>query len=186
MSSYKTKSIFSNAKTIISTIGSIAATAMVVRSVAREYLPREFRGYLYIGFRNFVNKFSTHLTMVIYESDGFQDNELYNAIELYISAKMFSNIHRMKIMKNRNKKNIAVAMDINEEFTDVYNDVKFYWSMVSKKTPSRSYYSEDGMSHTSRSDLRSLELTFNRDYKDLVLNDYLPFILKDAEKNKRE
>ncbi|GKB59292.1 AAA-ATPase-like protein [Tanacetum coccineum] len=159
---------------------------MVVRSVAREYLPREFQDYLYIGFRNFINKFSTHLTMIIYESDGFQDNELYNAIELYISAKMFSDIHRMKIMKNPNQKNIAVVMEINQEFTDVYNDVKFYWSMVSKKTPSRSYYSEDGMSHTSRSDLRWMELTFHRDYKDLVLNDYLPYILKDAEMKKRE
>nr|GEX05720.1 AAA-ATPase At3g50940-like [Tanacetum cinerariifolium] len=124
--------------------------------------------------------------MVIYEFDGFQDNEVYNAIELYISGKMFSDIHSMKIMKNPNQKHIAVVMNINEEFTDGYNDVKFYWSIKSKKTPNRSYYSEDGMSHTSRSDLRWMELTFHGDYKDLVLNDYLPFILKDTEMKERK
>nr|GEX05719.1 hypothetical protein [Tanacetum cinerariifolium] len=99
---------------------------------------------------------------------------------------MFSDIHSMKIMKNPNQKHIAVVMNINEEFTDGYNDVKFYWSIKSKKTPNRSYYSEDGMSHTSRSDLRWMELTFHGDYKDLVLNDYLPFILKDTEMKERK
>ncbi|XP_024988661.1 AAA-ATPase At3g50940-like [Cynara cardunculus var. scolymus] len=178
------KSKLPTAKTIVSTIGSIAATAMVVRSVARDYLPPEFRDYLYLGFRNFINKFSTHLTMVVYEFDGFQDNEIYNATELYVAAKMSTDIHRLKVIKNPTQKNITVTMEVNEDFTDTFNGVKFYWSLVSKKTPTRQYYSHDN--RTSRTDLRSLELTFHRDHKDLVLNEYLPFILNDAEMKKQE
>ncbi|KAI3519218.1 hypothetical protein L1887_08245 [Cichorium endivia] len=184
--SSKSKSKLPTVKTIVSTIGSVAAAAMVVRSVARDYLPPEFRNYLYLGFRNFINKFSTHLTLVIYESDGFQDNEIYNAMDLYVAARMSADIHRMKVIKTPNQNNITVAMEVNEEFTDIYNGVKLYWSSVSKKTPTRQYRSHEDMSYSSRTDQRSLELTFHREHKDLVLNEYLPFLLKEAEMKKQE
>ncbi|CAH1437228.1 unnamed protein product [Lactuca virosa] len=174
------------AKTVISTIGSVAAAAMVLRSVARDYLPPEFQDYLFYGFRSFINKFSTQLTMVIYESDGFRDNEIYNATELYLATRISHEIHRLKITKNPSEKKINVAMEINEEFTDVYNGVKFRWSLVSKKTPTREYYNNDDMSGSSRSDLRFLELSFHRKHKDLVLNEYLPFIINDAKTRKQE
>ncbi|KVI08805.1 AAA+ ATPase domain-containing protein [Cynara cardunculus var. scolymus] len=157
---------------------------MVVRSVARDYLPPEFRDYLYLGFRNFINKFSIYLTMVIYEFNGFRDNEIYNATELYVAARMSTDFHRLKVIKNPTQKNITVTMEVNEDFTDTFNGAKFYWSSVSKKTPTRQYDGHD--SRTSRTDLRWLELTFHRDHKDLVLNEYLPFILNEAEMKKKE
>ncbi|KAL7615050.1 hypothetical protein Lser_V15G07233 [Lactuca serriola] len=174
------------AKTVISTIGSVAAAAMVLRSVARDYLPPEFQDYLVYGFRSFISKFSTQLTMVIYESDGFRDNEIYNATEIYLATRISHEIHRLKITKNPSEKKINVAMEINEEFTDVYNGVKFRWSLVSKKTPTREYYNNDDMSGSSRSDIRFLELSFHRKHKDLVLNEYLPFIINDAKTRKQE
>ncbi|KAJ0550501.1 putative AAA+ ATPase domain, ATPase, AAA-type, core, AAA-type ATPase domain-containing protein [Helianthus annuus] len=184
-SSLSSESKIDTAKTIINTVGSIAAAVMVVRSVSQDYLPPEFREYMYLGFRNFIYKFSTHLTMVIYEFDGFSDNEIYNATQLYLSTRISSNIHRLKVTKNPNEQHINVAMEINEEYTDIYNGVKFIWSLVSKKKPTREYYSFDEDSGSTRSDLRSLELTFHRKHKDLALNDYLPFIIKEAKKKKQ-
>ncbi|CAH1437229.1 unnamed protein product [Lactuca virosa] len=177
----------SKVKTIISTIGSIAAATMVVRKMARHYLPPEFQDYIYIGLRNFIKKkLSKHLTMVIYESDGFHENEIYNAIQFYVAARMSTDIHRLKVSKTRNDNNIAVAMEVNEEFTDIYKGVKLYWSSVSKKTPTKQYNSHNDMKSSSRTTRHSLELTFHRDYKDLVLNDYLPFVLKASEMKKQE
>ncbi|KAL7615053.1 hypothetical protein Lser_V15G07234 [Lactuca serriola] len=184
--STKSKSKLPTVKTIVSTIGSVAAAAMVVRSVARDYLPPEFQNYLYLGLRNFINKFSTHLTLVIYESDGFQDNAIYNAMEHYVAARMSTEIHRMKVTKTPNQNNIALTMEVNEEFTDVYNGVKLYWSSVSKKTPTRQYRSHDDSNYSYRTDQRSLELTFHREHKDLVMNEYFPFVLKEAEIKKQE
>ncbi|KAL4577665.1 hypothetical protein LXL04_013776 [Taraxacum kok-saghyz] len=174
------------AKTVVSTIGSVAAAAMVARSVAREYLPSELRDYFYLSFRNFIYKFSTHLTMVIYETDGFLESEIYNAAQLYLAAQSSLEIHRMKITKHRSEKNISVAMEINEEFVDVYNGVKFKWSLVSKKTPTREYYGDHVMGGSSRSETRMLELTFHRKHKDLALNTYIPFILNVSKTRKRE
>ncbi|KAL4577656.1 hypothetical protein LXL04_013767 [Taraxacum kok-saghyz] len=184
--SSKTKSKIPTVSTIVSTIGSVAAAAVVARSVARDYLPPEVRNYLYLGLRNIINKFSTHLTMVIYESEGFQDNELYEATELYLAAKMSTQIHLLKVTKTPNQSNITVAMEVNEEFTDVFNGVKLYWSLVSKRTAHRQTRSNDGMNYATRNDLRSFELTFHRQHKDMVLNDYLPFVLKEAEARKQE
>ncbi|KAI3519216.1 hypothetical protein L1887_08243 [Cichorium endivia] len=184
--SSSTESKMAMAKTVVSTIGSVAAAAMVVRSVARDYLPPEFQDYLFYGVRSFINKFSTQLTMVIYEFDGFSENEIYNATQVYLAARISVEIHRLKITKNPSEKKINVAMEINEEFTDVYNGVKFKWSLISKKMPTREYYNNDDLSGSSRSDLRFLELSFHRKHKDLALNEYLPFIINDAKTRKQE
>ncbi|KAI3519211.1 hypothetical protein L1887_08238 [Cichorium endivia] len=174
------------AKTVVSTIGSVAAAAMVVRSFARDYLPAEYQEYLYFGFRNFINKFSTQLTMVIHEFDGFLflENEIYKATELYLAARISPEILRLKITKRASEKNIKVSMETNEEFTDVYNGVKFRWSLVSNKAPTTEYYRNDVKIGFSGD--RMLELTFHRKHKELALNEYLPFILEDSKKRKQE
>nr|GEW25654.1 AAA-ATPase At3g50940-like [Tanacetum cinerariifolium] len=184
-SSSSRKSKFSSANTIISTIGSIAAAAMIVRSVARDYLPREYRDYLHLGVQRFINKFSTHLTLVIYESEGFNDNEIYTATQLYLASRISSNIHRLKVTKNPNETQINLEMEINEEFIDIFDGVTFTWCLVSKNRATREFYNfDDSGNRSSRTDLRSLELTFHRKHKDCALNSYLPFIINSAKDNK--
>ncbi|KAI3798867.1 hypothetical protein L1987_34151 [Smallanthus sonchifolius] len=182
------ESKFAMAKTVVSTIGSVATASMVVRSVARDYLPSEFQDYLYFGLRNFINKLFRQFTMVIYEFDGIQENEMYNATALYLASRISPQTNRLKVTKNPSHKNINVAMEINDECIDIFNGVKFKWSMVSKELPTTEYHDYDYMSggYVNRSDKRSLELTFNRKHKDLALNDYLRFILNDAKTRKQE
>ncbi|KAK9048097.1 hypothetical protein SSX86_032940 [Deinandra increscens subsp. villosa] len=180
-----TQSTILTAKQVISTVGSVAAAAMVARSFTHKYLPREFRQYCYHTFRKYLNKLSTQLTMVIYESEGFSDNELYSATQLYLADRISSDIHRLKVTKTPNEPQINVAMELNEEYTDIFNGVKFNWSLVSKKNPTREYHIHDENGRSSRSDLRSLELTFHWKHKDLALNSYLPFIINEA-KTKRQ
>ncbi|KAK9071422.1 hypothetical protein SSX86_009991 [Deinandra increscens subsp. villosa] len=186
MTSSTTESKLATAKTVISAVGSVAAAAMVARSVAREYLPPELQDYLHFGLRNLINKLSRQLTMVIYEFDGFRENEIYNAAQLYLAARGSPEIQRLKVTKNPSEKKFHVAMEINESFTDVYNGVKFYWSLVAKREPSREYYSHDENGSSTRSDQRSLELTFHRKHRDLALDEYLPFVLNDTKIRKQE
>ncbi|PWA66571.1 ATPase, AAA-type, core [Artemisia annua] len=184
-SSSSRKSKYSSANTLISTIGSIAAAAMIVRSVARDYLPREYRDYLQLGVQRFINKFSTHLTLVIYESEGFSDNEIYTATQLYLASRISSNIHRLKVTKNPNETEINLEMEINEEFIDIFDGVTFKWELVSKNRATREYFNfDDSGNRSSRTDLRSLELTFHRKHKDIALDSYLPFIINSAKDKK--
>ncbi|KAK9062014.1 hypothetical protein SSX86_019198 [Deinandra increscens subsp. villosa] len=175
------------AKTAVSTIGSVVAASMVARSIAREYLPSEIQDYLYFGLRNFLNKLFRKLTMVIYEFNGLQENELYNATTLYLASRQSADTHRLKITKNPSDKNIHVAMEISDEVIDIYNGVKFKWCMVSKDLPTREYYNYDDLNgSTARTDQRFLELTFDRKHKDFALNEYLPLILNDSKTKKHE
>ncbi|KAL8193168.1 hypothetical protein R6Q57_027072 [Mikania cordata] len=185
MSSPSTKSKTGIAKIVFSTVGSVAAAAMVIRSVSREYLPPETSDYIRLGVRNLLNMFSTQLTIVIYEFEGFADNEIYTSTQLYLAGRCSSDVLRLKVTKNPNEHQFNVAMEINEEYTDVYNGVKFNWSLVSKKNPTREYYTYDENGGSSRSDLRSLELTFHRKHKDLALNSYLPYIINEAKTTKQ-
>ncbi|KAD7479242.1 hypothetical protein E3N88_02378 [Mikania micrantha] len=185
--SSSTESKIATAKTVISTVGSIAAASLVVHSVARDYLPADIQDYLYFGLRNFINKLFRQLTIVIYEFDGIQENEIYNAASLYLGSRISPKTQRLKITKTPNEKNINVAMEINDEFVDIFNGVKFKWALVSKDLPTTEYHDYDDMNgYVSRSDKRSLELTFHRKHKDLALNDYLPFILNDTKTRKQE
>ncbi|KAI3799695.1 hypothetical protein L1987_34994 [Smallanthus sonchifolius] len=123
--------------------------------------------------------------MVIYEFEGFSENEIYNATQLYLAARISSDVHRLKVAKNPNEQHFNVAMEIDEEYTDVYNEVKFNWSLVSKKKPTTEYYTHDENGRSTRSDRRSLHLTFHRKHKDLALNSYLPFIINESKTKKQ-
>ncbi|KAL9994740.1 putative ATPase, AAA-type, core, AAA-type ATPase domain-containing protein [Helianthus debilis subsp. tardiflorus] len=151
---------------------------MVLRRVSRDYLPVEFRREFekYIA-RNVLNKFSNQFTMVFDEFDGYSDNEIYNAAQLYLSTRISSEVRRVNVTKNPNKQQFKVAMETNEEYTDVYNGVHFTRSLLSKQLQSDDRY--------GRTDIRSLELTFHQKHKDFVLNSYLPYIINTSETHKQ-
>lgn len=115
MSSSSAESKMALAKTVLSTVGSVAATAMLVRSIFHDYTPRELHEYLFFGLGNIFTKFSNQLTMVIDEFDGLVNNEIYEAAETYLGSKLSPNIHRLKISKPEKEKNFNIAMERNEE-----------------------------------------------------------------------
>ncbi|KAM0023264.1 putative ATPase, AAA-type, core, AAA-type ATPase domain-containing protein [Helianthus debilis subsp. tardiflorus] len=158
-----TKSKVGIVKRVISTVESVAATAMVLRRVSRDYLPVEFRREFekYIA-RNVLNKFSNQFTMVFDEFDGYSDNEIYNAAQLYLSTRISSEVRRVNVTKNPNQEQFNVAMETNEEYTDLQSDDRY-----------------------GRTDIRSLELTFHQKHKDFVLNSYLPYIINTSETHKQ-
>ena len=169
------------AKTVLSTVGSVAATTMVVRTVANELLPQELYDYLFFGLKNLFSRFSNQLTMVIDEFDGLVNNEIYEAAEMYLGNKLSTNTRRVKISKPEKEKRFSITLEHDEEVTDVYSGQKFQWVWLSKKVESRDFYNPRSMNSTLRSEVRSFELTFHKKNKELVLNSYLPYIIGEAK-----
>ncbi|XP_059623600.1 protein HYPER-SENSITIVITY-RELATED 4-like isoform X2 [Cornus florida] len=181
MSSTEEHSKLAMAKTVVTTIGSVAAAAMVVRSVTHDYLPPEIQDFLFSGIRTFFNRFSSQLTMVIDEFDGLVNNEIYDAAEVYLASKISYDTNRLKVSKPDKEKSINIAMDSNEEVTDEFDGAKLKWVFVTTQVESKSFYNPRDTNSTLRSELRSFQLTFHKKHKDKVLNSYLPFILKEAK-----
>ncbi|KAG5614271.1 hypothetical protein H5410_014095 [Solanum commersonii] len=65
------------AKIVLSTVGSIVVTTMLVCSIIHDYIPLELHEYLFFGLKNMFTKLSNQLTMVIAEFDGLINNEIY-------------------------------------------------------------------------------------------------------------
>ncbi|XP_049396128.1 AAA-ATPase At3g50940-like [Solanum stenotomum] len=186
MSSSSAESKMALAKTVLSTIGSVAATAMLVRTIVHNYIPPELHEYLFIGLKNMFIKFSNQLTMVIDEFDGLVNNEIYEAVAIYLGNKLSPNIRRLKISKPAKENNFNITMERNEEVTDVYNGQTFKWIWLCRQTQAEHFYNHRDMNSTLKSEIRSFELTFHKKNKDLVINSYLPYIMKEAKLQKHE
>uniref|UniRef100_M1C264 ATP binding protein n=2 Tax=Solanum tuberosum TaxID=4113 RepID=M1C264_SOLTU len=168
------------AKRVLSRVGSIAATIMLVQTIIQNYIPRELHAYLFFGLKNMFTKFSKQLTMVIDEFDGLVNNKIYEAATIYLANKLSPHIHRLKISKTEKEKNFNIAMERNEEVIDVYNGQTFKWIWLCRQTESKHFYNPRDMDSAEKSIIRSFELTFHKKNKDLVLNSYLPYIMEEA------
>ncbi|KAK1363540.1 Cytochrome BC1 synthesis [Heracleum sosnowskyi] len=181
-----TESKIETTKTIISTIGTIAATAMVARSIARDYVPPEVQDYFSLGLQKFFRRFSNQLTMVINEYEGIESNEIYAAAVVYLGSRVSPSTRRLKVNKPEHESNISLAMERNEEVVDMFNDIQFKWTWVCERLQdSDTYYNRNQM-RSSRSEIRYFELTFHYKHKERAINSYLPFMLKEAKEIKQE
>lgn len=181
------ESRLATAKTILTTVGSFAATAVVVRSVAQELLPYELQDHIFSGIRALFNRFSNDLTMVIDEFEGLDSNEIYEAAEIYLGPKATPTTNRLKISKNTKEKHFNITMDKDQEITDTYNGEKFKWAWICRKTESSAnFYNPRDMNSTLKSEVRSFEVTFNKKNRDLAINSYLPYITSEAKIKKQD
>ncbi|KAL8118062.1 AAA-ATPase At3g50940-like [Apium graveolens] len=181
-----TESKIETTKAIISTIGTIAATAMVARSIARDHVPPEIQDYFSLGLHKFFRRFSNQLTMVIDEYEGIESNEIYDAAVVYLGSKVSPSTRRLKVNKPEYESSISLAMERNEEVVDMFDGIQFTWTWVcERQQESNTYYNHHHM-RSSRVEVRYFELTFHYKDKELAVNSYLPFILKEAIQKKQE
>lgn len=174
------------AKIVLSTAASVAATAMLARSIAQDFLPHEFQAYFFYKIRNFFGRFSSQLTMVVDEFDGYTYNEIYGAAETYLGSKISPSTQRLKVSKPEKEKEFTVKMDRNEEIVDIFQDVKFKWVLVCTHVDSKAHYNSFNHTSTLRSEVRSFEVSFPKEHKEMVLESYFPYIVKVAKSMAQE
>ncbi|KAE8010532.1 hypothetical protein FH972_006898 [Carpinus fangiana] len=183
-SSAETK--LATAKTVLSAAASVAATAMLARSIVRDFLPHEIHDYLFSGVRSFFNRFSSQLTMIIDEFDGLVSNQIYEAAEIYLGSRISPNTHRLKVSKSDKEHNFTITMESNEEISDVFNGVNFNWVLVCQQVESKNFHNPRDLNSTLRAEVRSFQLSFHKKHKEMVLNSYLPNIVKVAKSMNQE
>ncbi|KAJ4822965.1 hypothetical protein Tsubulata_000328, partial [Turnera subulata] len=174
------QSKLATAKTVLSAAASLAATVMVARSIAHEYLPHEFQGYFFSKIRKFFSRFSSQMTIVIDEFDGLVSNEIYLAAHTYLGNRITPSTQRLHVSKPEKEKNFTLKMERNEEMVDVYQGVKFRWVLICQKESVNFHNPYHGNS-TLRSEFRSFEVSFPKNHKEMILESYLPYIVNQAK-----
>ncbi|KAM1041791.1 hypothetical protein FF1_030972 [Malus domestica] len=91
-------------KDLLPAIATLAASAMLVQSIANDFIPDELRNY-YSGLYNISRRFSSQLTIVIDEFQGLFPKEIFEAAHAYLGAivtRLFEESKRARMPKRRN------------------------------------------------------------------------------------
>ncbi|KAL0344276.1 UNVERIFIED_CONTAM: AAA-ATPase [Sesamum angustifolium] len=171
----------SMATNIFSAYASVAASVMLYRSMVNDIIPEPVKAFFYSTFDRFSKSFfhryfrklSTHMTLVVDEKNGLTGNQIYDAAEIYIRTIINPDAERLKADKGRTQKNISLSMEKDQEVTDSYKGFQLKWQFI--------LVEPDGDKDRFQSEKRYFELTFEKQNKDTVLNDYLSFVLAKAE-----
>ncbi|KAH7651026.1 mitochondrial chaperone BCS1 protein [Dioscorea alata] len=166
--------VMRSTKDFLTTAASLAATAVVARTVINDLVPYELRDYILSGINYLRSRSSSHdLIIVIEEKDGYTPNHVYQAAMAYLSSKPSSSMRRIKVRKHDEDKNLVVSLDQGEEMIDVFEGIEFKWCLVCSQQESSN--KDNGLGMLAES--RSFELSFKKKHKDTALNVYVPWIL---------
>ncbi|KAK8618966.1 hypothetical protein V6N13_132940 [Hibiscus sabdariffa] len=172
-----------NCKNLLSTVGSIAATAMVIRTIANDFLPAEFMSFFSSKFLNLSHHFTSQMTIVIEEFRGLAVNQVFEAADTYLGSKTSTpSVQRVKVGKSEKDNMLVLSMDRGGILVDVFENVEMKWKLVCSQVDSVPSRNQDGdLISSLRSEVRQYELSFHKRNKDLVIDSYLPYILERAK-----
>ncbi|KAI3420625.1 uncharacterized protein J3R85_012550 [Psidium guajava] len=166
------------AKAVLSAAASVTATLMVVQSVVRPFVPAEFQGFISSRIRRFLSQFSNEMTMVIEEYDGFAQNELFGAAQVFLAAKQSLSVRRVRVTKPTKENHFTLAMDRNQVLVDTFQGVELKWVFVSRQAkPGRVHPGRNIVQH----EVQYFELTFHKKHRETVLKSYLPFVIDESK-----
>ncbi|XP_068311968.1 AAA-ATPase At3g50940-like [Pyrus communis] len=173
-------------KALLPAIATLAASAMLVQSIANDFISDKLWNYFYSGLHNISRRFSSQLTIVIDEFQGLFPNEIFEAAHAYLGAIVTPSVRRIKASKDAKEKKLAVSVDRGEELADVYENVQIKWKLIYVQVKSPFARHRGDLNASLRQEARFYELTFHKKHKEKVLNSYLPYILERSKEIKRE
>ncbi|KAM7470792.1 hypothetical protein LguiA_008975 [Lonicera macranthoides] len=177
--------IMPSAKTLVSTAASIAASGMVIRSLARDLVPRELRQHVLFKIQTLVKSFSPYIVLIIEEFTGLVSNQIYKAVEFYLGSKISPNTKILKVTMPEKENSLVITMAKNQETVDTFNGVQFTWKQIGKKgEDKRTVY--QGQSTSIQQETKYFHLTFHKKHMEMVFNSYFPFILSESKRLREE
>lgn len=144
----------------------------------------DLRHYIFTKIKNVYYRFSPDLTMVIEEFEGLDNNQIYSAAEIYLGTIASPSARKLRVGKFDHQQTYSLTMERDQSVTDYFKGVKLNWTLFCRHV--ENLHRNRHISTTSNLEIRSLELTFHRKHQDLVLEQYIPFILEEARSKKQE
>ncbi|KAH6794463.1 P-loop containing nucleoside triphosphate hydrolases superfamily protein [Perilla frutescens var. hirtella] len=125
--------------------------------------------------------FSSHCHYDITEIDGVNTNELYNAVQLYLSSSASISATRLSLTRGLNSSSITFALSNNDRLIDRYRGTAVEWEHVVTQ--------RQGQSFSWRplpEERRGFTLRVQKKNRHLVLNSYLDFVVGKANEIRRK
>ncbi|THF98282.1 hypothetical protein TEA_022400 [Camellia sinensis var. sinensis] len=177
---------------VLSTYTTFTASAMLVRSVINEVqamtkqlIPQQLHDKILSKMGGLLGNFSSQTILVIDETNGLSINEMFEASEIYLRLKISPSVERLKVSKAPGEKDLCVSINQGEKIMDSFEGVQLTWQMICIETQKTSTDYEGGF-ETEIVARRSIELSFHKKYREMVLSSYLPYVLERSKAIKEE
>ncbi|KAG8383363.1 hypothetical protein BUALT_Bualt04G0004700 [Buddleja alternifolia] len=172
---------------VFAAYASISAFIMLIQTMLNQLVPRQLRNYVLNIIHNFFKPKQNCSTIIIEERDGLGFNEIYNAAEIYLCAKIRPNIDRLKISKHFKDTAVTVKFAQSEKIFDSYEGIELQWKfMFEERKKTSKIIDEDSDDIILQSEKRYFELCFDKKDKDRILDSYIPFVLESSKNIKDE
>eukprot|EP00252_Welwitschia_mirabilis_P007723 TRINITY_DN1937_c0_g1_i7.p1 TRINITY_DN1937_c0_g1~~TRINITY_DN1937_c0_g1_i7.p1 ORF type:complete len:415 (+),score=22.70 TRINITY_DN1937_c0_g1_i7:226-1470(+) len=164
---------------VVANFSSILETTFFIQTLFRQYIPPEFYDFCRRRLTQLFRFLSPYICIVIEDSDGFRESELYDKVQEYLSGRSSDESQRFVLRKPKNSRQLTLSADKDEQIKDQFEGISLCWVLrCSQKNNNRSLRWNFGSDSEEK---RYYELTFKRKHKDVVLDQYIPFVVEQAE-----
>uniref|UniRef100_A0A5B7B5W0 AAA+ ATPase domain-containing protein n=1 Tax=Davidia involucrata TaxID=16924 RepID=A0A5B7B5W0_DAVIN len=168
-------------KELWTTMASMMGVWAFCQSLLHTVFPPELRFAFLKLFNRFFNWFSSYCYFDITEIDGVNTNELYNAVQLYLSSSASVAGSRLSLTRGLNSSAITFGLSNNDRLVDVYNGAAVLWEHVVTQRQSQTF-----SWRPLPEEKRGFTLRINKKDKPLILESYLDYIMDKANEIRRK
>ncbi|KAJ8567554.1 hypothetical protein K7X08_019762 [Anisodus acutangulus] len=165
-----------SASSIFQAYAAMTASVTLFKTMLNQLVPHQVQLYIVTKIHSYFHPNSSKVTLVIDEKDGMSNNEVYNAAEIYLSARISPEFQRFKISKRPKDRDVNVKFGDCGKIADSFEDIELVWRFVHEA--SKNINPNGG---GDGGDKRYFELSFNKQHKDKILNCYIPLVLNIAK-----
>ncbi|XVF70027.1 hypothetical protein PTKIN_Ptkin11bG0128300 [Pterospermum kingtungense] len=151
------------------------------QSLVQVIFPPELRFACVKLFNRIFHLFSSYCYFDITEIDGVNTNELYNAVQLYLSSFVSINGNRLSLTRALNSSAITFGLSNNDSIVDSFNGVPVLWEHVVTQRQAQTF-----SWRPLPEEKRGFTLRVKKRDKSLILNSYLDYIMEKASEIRRK
>lgn len=169
-------------------MASLMGVLAFCQTLLHTVIPPELRFVFLKLFQRLFNCFSSYCYYEITEIDGVNTNELYNAVQLYLSSSASSTTsaaaatsNRLSLTRGLNSSAITFGLSNNDRLSDVFNGVSVVWEHIVTPRQSQTF-----SWRPLPEEKRGFTLRINKRDKPVILEAYLDFITEKANEIRRK
>lgn len=162
------------------TLASVMGVWAFFQSLLHTVFPPELRFASLKLFNRIFNWFSAYCYYDITEIDGVNTNELYNAVQLYLSSSASIAGNRLSLTRGLNSSAITFGLSNNDRLIDSYKGVTVLWEHIVTQRQSQTF-----SWRPLPEEKRGFTLRVKKKDKAIILGSYLDFVMDKANEIRR-
>ncbi|CAI0427772.1 unnamed protein product [Linum tenue] len=162
-------------------LASLLGVLAFCQSIVSSIFPPELRYAILKLTGRLFSLFSSYVYFDITEIDGVNTNELYNAVQLYLSSSVSISGTRLSLTRAVNSSAVTFGLANNDSIADSFNGAAVLWEHVVTQRHSQTF-----SWRPLPDEKRGFTLRIRKNDKSLILDSYLDYIMERAAEIRRK